>query len=59
MIAQGVRIVMTPAHTDSGFVSLLWQDGTGGLPAKGPDGWIDVPPAADGIVMNFGQMLSD
>lgn len=45
--------------TDSGFVTLLWQDGTGGLQAEAPEGWIDVPPAADGLVVNFGQMLSD
>ncbi len=56
---EGIRFVMTPAHTDSGFVTLLWQDGTGGLQAETPDGWIDVPPVDDGIIVNFGQMLSD
>ncbi|MGX9356667.1 2OG-Fe(II) oxygenase family protein [Roseobacteraceae bacterium S113] len=56
---DGLRFIMTPAHTDSGFVTLLWQDDTGGLQAEAPEGWIDVPPAADGLVVNFGQMLSD
>lgn len=56
---EGLRFVMTGAHTDSGFVTLLWQDGTGGLQAESPEGWIDVPPAPGGLVVNFGQMLGD
>ncbi|HUS55459.1 MAG TPA: 2OG-Fe(II) oxygenase family protein [Thermohalobaculum sp.] len=56
----GQRWIMTGSHTDSGFVTLLWQDGTGGLQAQGPDGgWIDVPPAEGGLVVNFGQMLGE
>ncbi len=56
----GERWVMTGAHTDSGFVTLLWQDLTGGLQARAPSGeWIDVPPSEGGIVVNFGQLLSD
>jgi isopenicillin N synthase-like dioxygenase len=51
---------MTKPHTDSGFVTLLWQDGTGGLQAQAPDGgWVDVPPDEGGLVVNFGQMLGD
>ncbi|GMG82851.1 hypothetical protein LNKW23_20640 [Paralimibaculum aggregatum] len=57
--AGGRRFLMTRAHTDSGFVTLLWQDRTGGLQAEGPDGWIAVPPAEGGLVVNFGQMLED
>ena len=54
------RYLMTGAHTDSGFVTLLWQDDTGGLQAQTPDGtWLDVPPATGGLVVNFGQMLGD
>lgn len=56
---DGPRYLMTKAHTDSGFVTLLWQDGTGGLQAESPEGWIDVPPAPGGLVVNFGQMLGD
>ena len=59
-IPAGTRWIMTKPHTDSGFVTLLWQDGTGGLQAQGPGGdWVDVPPADGGLVVNFGQMLSD
>ncbi len=57
---SGPRWVMTKPHTDSGFVTLLWQDGAGGLQAQAPDGsWLDVPPAEGGLVVNFGQMLND
>jgi len=54
------RYVMTGEHTDSGFITLLWQDDTGGLQAKAPgESWRDVPPAEGGLVVNFGQMLGD
>ncbi len=56
----GERWLMTKEHTDSGFVTLLWQDGTGGLQARDASGaWIDVPPAEGALVVNFGQLLSD
>lgn len=52
------RMVIGRPHSDSGFVTLLWTDGTGGLQAKGAEGaWLDVP--GDGLAVNFGQMLSD
>ncbi|SMF77661.1 Isopenicillin N synthase [Tistlia consotensis] len=52
------RVVVGRPHSDSGFVTLLWTDGTGGLQARAPDGaWLDVP--GDGLAVNFGQMLSD
>lgn len=52
--------VMTKAHTDSGFVTLLWQDGTGGLQARNAAGdWVEIPPDTGGLVVNFGQMLND
>lgn len=52
------RMVVGRPHSDSGFVTLLWTDGSGGLQARGLDGdWIEVP--GDGLAVNFGQMLSD
>lgn len=57
---RGPRRVMAGAHTDSGFVTLLWQGAAGGLQARELSGdWIDVPPAPDGLVVNFGQLLAD
>jgi isopenicillin N synthase-like dioxygenase len=45
-------------HTDSGFLTLLAQEGVGGLQARSRDGhWIDVPPLEDTLVVNFGQVL--
>ena len=45
-------------HTDSGFVTLLAQDGVAGLQALAADGsWIDVPPLEGTLVVNFGQVL--
>jgi isopenicillin N synthase-like dioxygenase len=45
-------------HTDSGFVTLLAQDGVAGLQARSRDGrWVDVPPLEGTLVVNFGQVL--
>jgi len=52
------RHLVGAPHTDSGFITLLEQDGAGGLQARSRDGrWIDVPPLADTVVVNFGQVL--
>ena len=52
------RWLVGGAHTDSGFVTLLWQDDNGGLQAEAHNGdWIDVPPTANGLAVNFGQLL--
>jgi isopenicillin N synthase-like dioxygenase len=46
------------AHVDSGFVTLLAQDGVPGLQAKAADGsWIDVPPLEGDLAVNFGGLL--
>lgn len=46
------------AHVDSGIVTLLAQDGVGGLQAKNRAGsWIDIPAADDALVVNFGRLL--
>ena len=55
---SGRRYVTGAAHSDSGFLTLLAQDGVSGLQARwGGADWVDVPPADDGLVVNFGQVL--
>ncbi|KKY27919.1 putative thymine dioxygenase [Phaeomoniella chlamydospora] len=50
--------VRAGSHTDYGTVTLLFQDGSGGLQARTPDGkYRDVPPIAGSIVINAGDML--
>lgn len=52
------RYVSGGAHVDSGFVTLLAQDGVEGLQAKLSDGrWIDVPPVDGTLAVNFGKLL--
>jgi len=52
------RYLVGAPHTDSGFVTLLAQDGVAGLQARALDGrWVDVPPLEGALVMNFGQVL--
>lgn len=46
------------AHHDTGFLTLLWQHGVGGLQVRNHEGaWIDVPADDDAIVVNLGEML--
>jgi isopenicillin N synthase-like dioxygenase len=55
--ADGAR-VSTPSHTDSGVLTLLNQDETGGLQVLGRDGrWIDAAPIPETLVMNAGDLL--
>lgn len=56
---RGERRYLTGApHTDSGFLTLLAQDGVPGLQARSRGGaWVDVPPAEGALAVNFGQVL--
>ena len=46
------------AHVDSGIVTLLAQDGVGGLQAKNRAGsWIDIPAEDNTLIVNFGRLL--
>jgi isopenicillin N synthase-like dioxygenase len=44
-------------HTDYGLLTLLAQDGVGGLQVKTADGWIEAPPIEGALVCNIGDML--
>jgi isopenicillin N synthase-like dioxygenase len=56
---EGRRFYVNGApHVDSGFLTLLAQDGISGLQARHRDGtWLDVPPSDDGLAVNFGKVL--
>lgn len=52
------RLIIGREHADSGFVTLLAQDGVEGLQAKNHAGdWLDVPPADGMLAVNFGKLL--
>ncbi|EPY19100.1 iron/ascorbate oxidoreductase family protein [Strigomonas culicis] len=45
-------------HKDSDFLTLLWQDGTGGLQVLTDDkGWVDAAPLKDSYIVNIGELL--
>jgi isopenicillin N synthase-like dioxygenase len=45
-------------HTDYGFLTILAQDGSGGLQVRAPDGetWLEVPPRPGTFVLNVGDI---
>ncbi len=45
------------AHTDYGLLTILKQDGCGGLEVKTHNGWQEVPPLENVFVCNIGDML--
>ena len=51
-------LVSGAPHVDSGFLTLLAQDGIPGLQARHRNGqWIDVPPIEGTLAVNFGKVL--
>lgn len=49
------RHVIAQCHVDSGLLSLIWQDGGGGLQMQAPDGvWREVPA---GLSVHCGDLL--
>lgn len=45
-------------HEDRGLITLLIQDGNGGLDVEGPDGeWIAVEPDQASVICNVGRLL--
>ena len=59
VLHEGSRCYITGiAHVDSGFLTLLAQDGVAGLQARHRSGeWLDVPPAEGTLAVNFGAVL--
>ena len=56
-IEDGRRLIAR-SHVDTGLLSLLWQDPTGGLQMEGPDGiWREVPRALDGLSVHCGDLI--
>jgi isopenicillin N synthase-like dioxygenase len=52
------RRLIGGAHVDSGFVTLLAQDGVEGLQALSASGqWVGVPPREGTVAVNFGGLL--
>ena len=45
------------AHKDSGFVTVLLQDGVAGLEVETPEGWIAAPPRPGTFIVNIGELL--
>src|SRR6185436_3027640 len=44
-------------HTDYGVLTILRQDGSGGLEVKSRAGWTEAPPIPGSFVCNIGDML--
>ncbi|KAL8710828.1 MAG: hypothetical protein Q9220_004631 [cf. Caloplaca sp. 1 TL-2023] len=52
------ELCCTP-HTDSGILTLLHQDSTGGLEVLSPDGqWVSAPYVPGSLVVNIGDLMA-
>lgn len=55
---QEVKLSCTP-HTDSGILTLLHQDSTGGLEVRNSDGqWVAAPYIPESLVVNIGDLMA-
>ena len=51
--------VVAGAHTDYGLMTLLFQDGVGGLQVESrPGHWLDIDSAVDAVVLNTGDLMA-
>lgn len=56
--ARERRYLIGKSHVDTGFLTLLAQDGVEGLQARHSNGdWIDVPAQDGTLAVNFGKVL--
>jgi len=56
-IADG-RKLLARTHVDTGILSVLWQDATGGLQMQGPDDlWREVEPLQDDLSVHCGDLI--
>ncbi|KAL9073179.1 MAG: hypothetical protein Q9157_004821 [Trypethelium eluteriae] len=59
VFAQNQAQVRAGAHTDYGSITLLFQDGRGGLQVQSPEGtYVDATPIAGTIVVNAADLLA-
>lgn len=47
----------TTEHSDNTFITVLLQDGMGGLQVRQHNKWVDVPPVPGAFVINVGSLL--
>ncbi|XP_074589720.1 gibberellin 2-beta-dioxygenase 8-like [Curcuma longa] len=45
------------AHTDSSILSIVNQDGVGGLQIRRNDGWFDIEPISNTLIINLGDIM--
>ncbi|KAJ5753988.1 Gibberellin 20-oxidase [Penicillium nucicola] len=56
--AEKVKLSCTP-HTDSGILTLLHQDSTGGLEVQNSSGdWVSAPYIPESLVVNIGDLMA-